>query len=271
MIDFFQPLTLRAGAGGDYENGLCVMEAVAWMASEGATDEPECACPILGAFAFRLNDSLTEENRQQLKPLILPLTGTRSKDHEKARAEYLVLAVTNRIVSQVFEARWPNHAKALREAKTMYETADAANAAADAIARAKVDDYASKVLAGFDATAANAATDTAYYLAADTAYYLAADTAYYLANAAYLAANAADAALTAADAVAAYDAAKFLRHFDANAATAVAADARQQILLRCIPILQEAINLGPNGADQWPTYEPRAKALGEFAKTLERT
>jgi hypothetical protein len=34
------------------------------------------------------------------------------------------------------------------------------------------------------------------------------------------------------------------------------------------PSWQEAINLGPNGADQWPTYEPRTKALGEFAKTL---
>lgn len=183
MADIVPPLSLRSGPGGDYANGLCVMEAVAWMASEGATDHPECACPVLGAFAIRLNDRLNDENRQKLKPLILPLTGSRSKAHEQARVEYLVLAVTTRILPQVFEARWPEHAKALRECKTM---ADVKKATANA--------------------------------------------------AAYAAAYATDAA---------------------NAT-------RQDLLLQCIPILREAIMLGPNGADKWPVYEPRAKALAEF-------
>jgi hypothetical protein len=209
-MTYFQPLTLRAGAGGDYKNGLCVMEAVAWMASEGATDEPECACPVLGAFAIRLNDSLTQENRQQLKALILPLTGTRSKDHEKVRAEHIVLAVATRIVSQVLPA--------LREAKT-------------------IDEVRASLLSAVRCSRVQYVAPTECLFA--TNYVLGGEFGCAINNA-------------------------FL-------AGSSAANRNQQILLQLIPILQEAINLGPNGADQWPTYEPRAKALGEFAKTLERT
>ncbi|MEL7111227.1 MAG: hypothetical protein AAGL99_18375, partial [Pseudomonadota bacterium] len=102
-INVFGGLELREGPGGDYKNGLCVMEAVAWMANEDATDHPECACPVLTAFAIRLNDRLNDENRQQLRRLILPMTGTRSKAHKQARREYLILETARQIVSESFE------------------------------------------------------------------------------------------------------------------------------------------------------------------------
>jgi len=225
-IEAYGPLRLRSGSGGSWDNGLCVMETVHWLsgakdAGETPTDSPECACPVLGAFAIRLNDSLNDENRQNLLPLALPLTGTRSKEHEKARAEFLVMAVINRILPQVFVKRWPEHAKAMREAETLQE-------AREVCLSAKKD-------ASADAAYAYAAADAAYAAAAADAH----------ADAAYAAAS------YAADAASA-------------ASYAAAADARQSIFLQCIPILKEAIELGPNAADQWPEFESRARELGEY-------
>lgn len=240
-IEAYGPLRLRSGSGGSWDNGLCVMETVHWLsgakdAGETPTDSPDCACPVLGAFAIRLNDSLNDRNRQKLLPLALPLTGTRSPEHEQARDEFLVMAVINRILPQVFEKRWPEHAKAMREAETLQEarevclsaekdaSADAAYAYAYAYAADSADAAASAAYAAYAAAAADAAT----------------------------AADAADAHADAAYAAAAY------------AAAADAADARQSILLQCIPILKEAIELGPNAGDQWPEFESRARELGEY-------
>ena len=159
MTDYtklYGPLNLRNGSGGDYANGLCMMEAVAWMASEGATDSPECACPVLAAFAIEVNDGLSDENRQLLKPLILPMTGTRSEVHEKARAEYLILAVVNRILPQAFEASWPDHARSLRDATTLAEVKTAARAAYAATSAARAAHAATH--AAHTASAASAAS-----------------------------------------------------------------------------------------------------------------
>lgn len=133
ILDTFGPLRLREGAGGDYKNGLCFMEAVSWLASEGATDRPECACPVLGEFAIGLNDAMDSASRQKLLPLVLPMTGTRSPDHEQMRAEYIVLRVIREIVPVAFDAvGLPDHAKAMREAKDL-SAARAAAHAADAV------------------------------------------------------------------------------------------------------------------------------------------
>lgn len=222
-IEAYGPLRLRSGSGGSWDNGLCVMETVHWLsgakdAGETPTDSPECACPVLGAFAIRLNDSLNDKNRQKLLPLALPLTGTRSKEHKKVRAGFLVMAVINRILPQAFEKRWPEHAKAMREAETLQE-------AREVCLSAKKDAYASASAAYADASAY---ADAAYAAYAAAAY-------------AYADASAASAA-------------------DASAA------ARQSIFLQCIPILKEAIELGPNAGDQWPEFESRARELGEYVK-----
>lgn len=246
-IEAYGPLRLRSGSGGSWDNGLCVMETVHWLsgakdAGETPTDSPDCACPVLGAFAIRLNDSLNDRNRQKLLPLALPLTGTRSKEHEKARAEFLVMAVINRILPQVFEKRWPEHAKAMREAETLQEAREVC-------------------LSAEKDASADAAYAYAYaYAAADAAASASAASAAYAAAAA----DAATAATAAAAADAHADAAHAAYAAAAYAAAADAADARQSILLQCIPILKEAIELGPNAGDQWPEFESRARELGEY-------
>lgn len=210
----FKKLRLRQGAGGSYKNGLCVMEAVAWMNNESANDHPECACPVIANFAIKLNDNLNDDNRQQLTSLIIPITGTKSDKHQQARADLIVMRVGAEIIPLAFDAiGLKDHAEAMRKCTNKGKLRE--------------------VMLNAKSAAADAA-----YAAAD--------------------ADAYDAAYAAADA-AAYDAAAY-----AADAAAYAADAKQEIFLKCIPILKEAIEIGPNGSDSFGVYQPRIVALSEF-------
>lgn len=84
-----KPLTLRRGAGKGWENGLCFMEAAAWLAGEEATDRPKCACPVLGKFGIAINDLAEHDQRQKLLPLAYRMAGTNSHDHEERRAAFI--------------------------------------------------------------------------------------------------------------------------------------------------------------------------------------
>ncbi len=81
----FGRLRLENGSHESPDEGVCLMEAVAWLAREPHGDEPKCVCPVLGAFGRGLNDRLDVERRQRLKPLIPVLVGTASDGHAEAR------------------------------------------------------------------------------------------------------------------------------------------------------------------------------------------
>ena len=81
----FGRLRLENGSHQSPDEGVCLMEAVAWLAREPHSDEPNCVCLVLGAFGRRLNDRLDVERRQRLKPLIPALVGTASDGHAEAR------------------------------------------------------------------------------------------------------------------------------------------------------------------------------------------
>jgi len=147
-LEAYPKLTLIRGSGSTYEQGFCVMQAVSWFAGEEHTDAPKCACPVLGAYAIRLNDLLPTAKRQILRTLIAPLTSTRSKEHEMPRAMYIVQRSARDIVAPMFDAKWPEHAAAIRKAETIIEIRDAMRAArgdayADAYASAYAYAYAS--------------------------------------------------------------------------------------------------------------------------------
>ena len=92
-LENYGMLTLRKGSGGSYDNGLCVMEAVAWLNGEEATDQPKCACPLLGSFAIYVNDKLPDDDRQKLLPLALSLVSTRSEEHIDVRFNHMLKRV----------------------------------------------------------------------------------------------------------------------------------------------------------------------------------
>ena len=81
----FGRLRLENGSHQSPDEGVCLMEAVAWLAREPHSDKPNCVCPVLGAFGRGLNDCLDVERRGRLKPLIPALVGTASDGHADAR------------------------------------------------------------------------------------------------------------------------------------------------------------------------------------------
>ncbi len=81
----FGRLSLEEGDHDSPDEGVCLMEAVAWVAREPHSGHPKCVCPVLGAFGRSLNDRLDAERRQALKPLIPALIGTAGDGYGEAR------------------------------------------------------------------------------------------------------------------------------------------------------------------------------------------
>lgn len=54
-------IKLERGAHSSRKDGMCFMEAVAWIAKEKHSDHPACVCPVFGAFAREWNDWLEEK------------------------------------------------------------------------------------------------------------------------------------------------------------------------------------------------------------------
>ena len=74
-----QAMDLNKGGHDDMSDGMCVMEAVSYVAGEPWTDSPACACPVIATFLRNWNDSLPDDERNDLlKDLIPRLVGTRA-------------------------------------------------------------------------------------------------------------------------------------------------------------------------------------------------
>jgi hypothetical protein len=140
-LSFVQALPLNSGGHDNIDEGMCVMEAVSYVAGEPWSDSPACASPLIAAFLRSWNDSLDDEARN--RPLIPKLVGTRGTEAVEERRSYLALDWLIR----VFTPKWLDmvpalheHAKALRELEAIADTAGAAAAgervrAAEAAAR----------------------------------------------------------------------------------------------------------------------------------------
>jgi hypothetical protein len=83
-------LTLARGAHGTREDGVCLLEAVAWFAGQDHTDRPPCVSYVLAAFGRSFNDVLPDGKRQELVPLVPLLPGTAGDGQDQIRG-YLAL------------------------------------------------------------------------------------------------------------------------------------------------------------------------------------
>lgn len=73
--------TLAAGPHATAQDGLCALEAVAYVAGEPHSDWPACASPSLSAFIRTWSDGLPQEARDILiLPLVPRLVGTRGSE-----------------------------------------------------------------------------------------------------------------------------------------------------------------------------------------------
>ena len=85
----YDGVALVARAGARSQRQLCVMSLVALMAGERHSDRPDCACPVVTAYAIKLNDALDDDTRQRLKPFAPRIIGTRD-GYGAERARFLV-------------------------------------------------------------------------------------------------------------------------------------------------------------------------------------
>lgn len=81
--------TLSSGAHGPGSGRACVMEYVSLLAGEKWSDMPSCTHPALARAAQRVNDSLPDEHRHLLVPLIGRLFGTNKPIDDKAFGQWL--------------------------------------------------------------------------------------------------------------------------------------------------------------------------------------
>ncbi|MDP2320722.1 MAG: hypothetical protein Q8O42_15445, partial [Acidobacteriota bacterium] len=85
-----QIAVIKHGAHDSPDDGMCIMEAVAFVAGEPFSDHPPCACPVIGTFMRSWNDGIQDDETRTrlLKPFIEKLVGTRStKAVERRRAD----------------------------------------------------------------------------------------------------------------------------------------------------------------------------------------
>ena len=86
---FLETLKLKHGSHETPDDGMCVMEAVAYVAGEPFSDHPKCASRVLTRFCIRLNDRWSDEQRQKLKPFILRLAGTKASEEIERKRAYM--------------------------------------------------------------------------------------------------------------------------------------------------------------------------------------
>jgi len=110
-----ETLCLAKGSHSSPDKGLCIMEAVAFLAKESHSDHPECACPVVSAMLRRLNDQMNDTERQQLKRFIVPLIGSKSTPKVERIRAYLALDWSIRVAVPIAlrAAKLAAHATAL--------------------------------------------------------------------------------------------------------------------------------------------------------------
>jgi len=80
---------LQPGFHGAPEEGMCALEAVAWMAGLPHSDQPPCICPVIATLLRAMNDRMTHFHRQGLIPFLPRIAGTKQTDLDRPRAEAL--------------------------------------------------------------------------------------------------------------------------------------------------------------------------------------
>lgn len=58
------------------ERGACFMEMASWLAGEPWSDHPGCTHPVLAELARRINDTVDDQHRHELVPMIPDVIGT---------------------------------------------------------------------------------------------------------------------------------------------------------------------------------------------------
>ena len=152
-------LHLESGSHATRADGVCALEAVAWLAGEPHSDHPVCVSPVLGAFLRQWNDDLDDAGRQRLKPYLPRVIGTAGNAEADERRAWMATDWLVRVHTPAWMdlAGCAEHATALRALPRLDSPATASaeqptiNAARDAASAARA---AARAAAGAAAGAA---------------------------------------------------------------------------------------------------------------------
>lgn len=119
MYDW-KSFSFGSGSHETREQGMCVMEAVSYVAGEAHTDRPVCACPIISSFCRSWNDSLRsdEERAKWLGEFVWRLPGTKSTPEIELQRSWMAFDWMVRELVPSFMELTPElqaHAESLRE------------------------------------------------------------------------------------------------------------------------------------------------------------
>jgi hypothetical protein len=78
--------TLAFGTHATPEDGRCAMEWVSYLAGEPHGDQPACVSPVMRAYCTALNDGLSDERRQRLRPYLGRTIGTTDDGLDEVRS-----------------------------------------------------------------------------------------------------------------------------------------------------------------------------------------
>jgi hypothetical protein len=127
-LAWLERVSLEKGSHGSVAEGVCAMEAAAYVAGEPHSDHPQCASTVITAFVIEWNDRLGNDRNRLIKPLIPRVVGTRStRKIEEARG-YLALDWFLRVMTPAWldlvEELQP-HAATMRAAAPVVDLASA--------------------------------------------------------------------------------------------------------------------------------------------------
>jgi len=178
-------LTLAQGKHDRRSEGVCLLEAVAWLAGETHTDRPRCVSPVIAEFGRSWNDALEDPPRTALlKPLIPLMIGTATTEADEETRAWMCVDWLARVQTPAWLrlAGLTSYAEALeacarlvdaataRDAQPALDAArDAAWAAAEAAARAAARDAARDAARAAAGAAARDAAGAAAWAAARAA------------------------------------------------------------------------------------------------------
>ncbi len=119
MIEVPSNLVLRRGGHTTRDDGMCLLEAAAWLAGETHSDKPECVCPTIASFGRNWNDSLRtdEERTRLLAPLLPHMIGTATGGADRERRAWLAMDWQVRVQVPTWLSLTPSladHAERLR-------------------------------------------------------------------------------------------------------------------------------------------------------------
>jgi hypothetical protein len=88
QLALLELVKLQSGGHSDQEEGMCAMEALAFIAGVPHSDRPACCSPSLTSAMQRLNDSAdSDEQRQRLKELLPQVLNTAPRNPREERLE----------------------------------------------------------------------------------------------------------------------------------------------------------------------------------------